>query len=286
MRLGRTAVLLLPLLAGGAALLGARAPSAADERSPETEDVLALIGARAGERIADVGCGRGTWTFTLAQAVGERGTVYAVDIDAKVLEVVRARQEREQAANVRIVQSTADDPRLPADALDVVFLNDVIDYVERPALPGFLSGIRAALKPDGRLVIRDPNGGPDRVIAACHRAGFGLVEAIVPLRNAPARTFAGGWYALKLRRAEPQPAVLPRLGEPARHGTRVLLAEELFRLGVLSRDELRGVWDRLRTHGPGEAGTASEADDLLRAAEALEVFPPELAATLRARLPR
>ena len=282
----RLLALVLPLVAGAAALLGRAPATLAEDRPQEADDVLALIGARAGEAIADVGCGRGTWTFMLAQAVGERGRVHAVDIDARVLEAVSARVEREKLGNVKVVHSSPDDPRLPKDALDVVFLNDVIDYVERPALAGFLAGIREALKADGRLVIRDPNGSPDRVIAECHRAGFALVEAIVPLRNAPVRTFAGGWYALKLRRAEPQAAVLPRLGEPTRHRTRVLLAEELFRLGVLTREELRGVWDALRTQDDGEGGPAAEARDLIQAGEALGLFGAEQAQALRGRVAR
>jgi SAM-dependent methyltransferase len=259
-------------------------PSAADEDTPEGDDVLALIGARPGEVIADVGCGRGTWTFPLARAVGEHGRVYAVDIDPKVLTVVRERVERDKAGNVTVVQSVPDDPGLPADSLDVVFLNDVIDYVERPALAGFLAGIHTALKGDGRLVIRDPNGGAERVISECYRAGFALVEAIIPLRNVPARSFAGGWYALKLRRAEVQPAILPRLGQPARHRTRLHLAEELFRGGLLSRDGLRAKWEAIRDAPGAFDPRTDESRDLIRAARAVGVLTDEEAEALTARL--
>ena len=247
-------------------------PSRAGEETPEGDDVLALIGARPGEVVADVGCGRGTWTFALARAVGEHGQVYAVDIDPKVLAVVHERVEREKAQNVRVVQSLPDNPTLPEDSLDVVFLNDVIDYVERPALAGFLAGIRTALKGDGRLVIRDPNGGSERVISECYRAGFALVEAIIPLRNAPARSFAGGWYALKLRRSEVQPAILPRLGQPARHRTSLHLAEELFRSGLLTRDQLRAKWEAIRDAPGAFDPKTDEARDLIRAARAVGVL--------------
>jgi SAM-dependent methyltransferase len=259
-------------------------PSRADDRPPEADDVLSLIGARAGESIADVGCGRGTWTFMLSQAVGAPGKVYAVDIDAKVLEAVSERIVREKVTNVEVVHSLPDDPRLKPDTLDVVFLNDVIDYVERSALAGFLAGIRAALKSDGRLVIRDPNGGCDRVISECHRAGFTLVEAILPLRNAPPRSFAGGWYALKLRRAEVQPAVLPRLGEPARHRTRLHLAEECFRAGLLTREELRSAWEASRDEPGAFDPAVDEALELVNAAECVGAMGKERAAALRAKI--
>jgi ubiquinone/menaquinone biosynthesis C-methylase UbiE len=270
---------LLTLLALAALAL----PLSADDRPVEADDVLALIGARSGETIADVGCGRGTWTFMLAQAVGPTGKVFAVDIDAKVLEAVDERIARENVTNVQTRHSLPDDPRLRKDTLDVVFLNDVIDYVERSALAGFLSGIREALKSDGRLVIRDPNGGCDRVIAECYRAGFALVEAILPLRNAPPRSFAGGWYALKLRRAEVQPAVLPRIGEPARHRMRLHLAEECYRTGLLTRDELRAIWEASRDEPGAFDPKVDEPRELIQAAEAVGVFGKERADALRAR---
>jgi arsenite methyltransferase len=269
-------ILCLALLAAG--------PAPAEEDEPAgDDDALALISARAGEAIADVGCGTGTWTFPLSRAVGAGGRVYAVDIDPRALAAVRSRVEREAVTNVTVVHSVPDDPSLPRDALDVVFLNDVIDYVDRSALAGFLAGIRQALRVDGRLVVRDPNGGADRVIAECYRAGFALVEAKIPLPRAPARSFATGWYALKLRKADVQPAILPRLGRPARHRTRLHLAEELFRAGVLTREQLRAKWEAIRdAPGPFDPAT-DEVRDLVRAARAVDVLTEEEAAAATRR---
>jgi SAM-dependent methyltransferase len=259
------------------------ASDAADPLPAEAAELLRLIAPRSGEAIADVGCGKGTWTFHLAQAVGPRGRVTAVDVDARSLEAVRERVTREAWAQVQVLRSLPDDPGLEASAYDAVLLNDVIDHVERAALAGFLAGIRAALKPDGRLVIRDPNGGADRVVAECHRAGFALVEALVPLPNPPPGSFAGGWYALKLRRAEPQHAILPRLGQPVRHRTRLFLAEELFRAGLIARDELRATWERIGERPQEGEAPHAEVLDLLRAAQALEILPPTRLAELRER---
>ena len=281
----RRVLLVSPGIAVLAALAWAALPRRAEDAPPASDDVLALISARAGETVADVGCGRGTWTFALAQAVGAHGKVLAVDIDPKVLATVRERVEKEALGNVEVITSLPDDPKLPKDTCDVVFLNDVIDYVERPALAGFLAGIRESLKGDGRLVIRDPNGGCDRVIAECYRAGFTLVEAMLPLRNAPARSFAGGWYALKLRRAAVQPAILPRLGQPSRHRTRLHLAEELFRSGLMTRDELRATWEAIRDAEGAFDRKVDEAEDLIHAAEATQAITAAQAALLRSRLP-
>jgi SAM-dependent methyltransferase len=264
--------------------LAASTPLKADPPSPEADDLLALIGPRSGEVVADVGCGRGTFTFPLAQAVGATGRVVAVDIDARVLEGVNERVLREGWKNVQVRHSLPDDPRLEAEGFDAILLNDVIDHVERDALAGFLAGLRAALKPEGRLVVRDPNGGADRVVAELFRAGFTLAEAMLPLRGAPPRSFTGGWYALKLRRGAPQHALLPRLGQPERHRTRLFLAEELFRAGLLDREGLRAAWERIQQRPGGADPATDDALDLVRAAEALEVLPQEALAALRARL--
>lgn len=269
-RLAGLAVLLASLLAAVW-----RAPARAEDESEDAErqSIFSLIEPRQGEVIADVGCGTGRWSFPLARAVGPHGRIYGVDIDPKKVEVARRRMRVEAVQNVEIIHSLPDDPMLPEGSLDAVFLNNVIDYVERRALAGFLEGIRLALKPAGRLLIRDPHGNPDRVIAECYRAGFTLIEAQVPLRGVPQPAFSSGWYALRLRRGESrQPAILPRLGKPERHRFRLHVAEELFREGLLSREELRSRWEEIQ-NAPGAFDPGSdEARDLLRAAVAIGVM--------------
>lgn len=264
-----------------------RIGEAEDDDGPQgREAVLAFIAPEPGEVVADLGCGRGAWTFPLARAVGEHGKVYAVDIDGDALAVVERTIEEKEIRNIELIQSVPDDPMLPKNTLDVVFLNDVIDYVKRGALVGFLEGIRVALKERGRLIIRDPNGGPGRVIAECYRAGFSLDEARIPLPDAPGRSFSSSWYALKLRRATHQHAILPRLGEPRRYRTRLHLAEELFRAGVIDRNEVSAIWDATGRLGRDFDPEVDEALDLIRAAEAVGTVDAKQAEALRKRVKR
>src|SRR5690242_20392010 len=51
-------------------------------------DCLRLSG---GESVLEIGCGTGAVTLPLAQAVGERGRVLAIDISEPMLEVARKR---------------------------------------------------------------------------------------------------------------------------------------------------------------------------------------------------
>lgn len=275
----RRLVLLLAL-----GLLLATGLRAEDDPADDREAILALLAPRRGERIADVGCGQGTWSVALAKAVGPQGRLFAVDIDPDAVAAARTRAEREHVENMEVRLSLPDDPGLERESVDAIFMNDVIDWVERPALAGFLEGLHSALKTDGRLVIRDPSGGPDRVIAELYRAGFSLVEAKIPLERAPSRSFGSNWYALKVRKSQVQPSILPRLGRPARHRVRLLLAEELYRYGVLTREELRATWESLRDR-PGPYDPAvDEAKDLVRALESLDVYDADEAQRLLERV--
>lgn len=253
------------------------------DRRDDREAILGLLAPRRGEHIADVGCGLGTWSVALAKAVGTEGRVYGIDIDPDAVAAAKARLAKENLPNIEVRLSLPDDPGLPPNTLDAIFLNDVIDWVERSALAGFLAGLRESLKEDGRLVIRDPSGGPDRVIAELYRAGFSLVEAKIPLESAPSRSFGTGWYALKVRRSHVQPSILPRLGRPARYRVRLQLAEELFRMGLLTRQELRAKWEAIRDRpGPFDP-EIDEARDLVAAARALDVLTEEEAARILER---
>jgi ubiquinone/menaquinone biosynthesis C-methylase UbiE len=276
----RTLLLILLSVLFPALLLLAGLQVEGDEQAEDRDAILGLLGPRRGETIADVGCGKGTWTFELARAVGPQGRVIAVDIDPDAVATVRARATADGAANVEVIQSVPDDPSLPADTLDAIFLNDVIDWVERRALAGFLAGLRGALKEDGRLVIRDPSGGPDRVISELYRSGFSLVEAKIPLEQTPSRSFSSGWYALKVRRSTVQPAILPRLGKPARYRFRLHLAEELYRSGLLTREAFRARWEAIRDQPGAYDPRVDEARDLVQAAEAVGVLDAEESAAI------
>jgi predicted methyltransferase len=104
-----------------------------------------------GSTVADVGAGSGYMTVKLAKKVGPQGKVYANDIQPGMLDLLNKRISRAKITNVTPVLGTQDDPKLPADALDLVLMVDVYHELSQPQL--MLRQIRAALKPGGRLVL-------------------------------------------------------------------------------------------------------------------------------------
>jgi SAM-dependent methyltransferase len=117
----------------------------------EPEKALDALGPLDGLIVADVGAGSGYFAVRLASRVGPKGRVYANDLQPEMLKMLGARLARERIANVTLVQGAVDDPKLPASSLDVVLMVDVYHEFSEPQK--MLRGVRAALKPNGRLVL-------------------------------------------------------------------------------------------------------------------------------------
>jgi len=117
--------------------------------------VMDEIGVKPGMTVADVGAGDGWFTFYLAERVGSPGRVIAEDIDAQALKVVRERCAQERVSNVSVLVGGMEDPKLPAGAVDVALMVNVLSALGNAK--NFLGNLAKGLKPDGRLVVIDWN---------------------------------------------------------------------------------------------------------------------------------
>ena len=135
------------------------------EQEEQPDRALDALGALTGLTVADVGAGSGYFTVRLAARVGPDGRVYANDLQPEMLKMLAARLSRERISNVTLIQGSADNPRLPANAIDLILMVDV--YHEFSAPQEMLRAMRAALKPGGRLVLleyrKEDPGVPIRV---------------------------------------------------------------------------------------------------------------------------
>ena len=123
------------------------------ERVQEEEPDVALDALKlaAGATVADVGAGSGYMTVKMAKRVGPTGKVYANDIQPQMLSMLKQRLDREKLANVELVLGAFDDPKLPANALDLILMVDVYHEFSQPQQ--MLRRMRESLKPGGRLVL-------------------------------------------------------------------------------------------------------------------------------------
>jgi SAM-dependent methyltransferase len=123
------------------------------ERQAEENPQLAIqiLALPAGAVAADIGAGSGYITELLSKAVGPTGRVYGVDIQPKMIELLRQRMAEHHLTNITPVLSEVADPKLPDNTLDLAIMVDVYHEMSEPQT--MLQHLRQALKADGRLVL-------------------------------------------------------------------------------------------------------------------------------------
>ncbi|MEW9853957.1 class I SAM-dependent methyltransferase [Novosphingobium sp. M1R2S20] len=185
--------------------LGANGFSSETERDSvnEAQTVMDLADITEGMSVADIGAGEGYYTVRLAQRVGSEGRVLAQDIDPDAVRDLGLRIERERLDNVSIKLGAEDDPRLPANSFDRVFLVHMYHEVTEPY--AFLWRLRPALRKGGSVIVvdvdrpTDSHGiSPALLFCEFEAVGFRLAEFV-------RKPQMQGYYA-RLEAAGPAPA--------------------------------------------------------------------------------
>ena len=108
---------------------------------------------RAGEVVLDLGSGGGIDVILSANRVGPTGVAYGLDMTDEMLALARRNAQEAGVTNVHFLKGVIEEIPLPADSIDVVISNCVINLsVDKPAV---LAEMGRVLKPGGRLGITD-----------------------------------------------------------------------------------------------------------------------------------
>ena len=168
----------------------AASADALTEPAMKAQDVIAFIGIKPGDRVADIVAGR--FIRALSAAVGPKGKLYAVQAE----EIIKVHPEIPPAlkkisddpayANVEVIVAPINAPALPGK-LDAVFIrqnyHDLHDKFMGPAdVPAFNRAVFAALKPGGVYVVLDhaaQAGSGLRDTEGLHRIDVATVKAEV-----------------------------------------------------------------------------------------------------------
>lgn len=133
---------------------------AARDEAGEAEFVMDWAGIQLGTTVADIGAGEGYYTIRLAERVGPKGRVLAQDINRGALDRLGDRVTREQLDNVAIKEGAADDPRLPENSFDRIFMVHMYHEIQEPY--AFLWRMRPALAKGGQVIVVDRDRATDR----------------------------------------------------------------------------------------------------------------------------
>ena len=121
---------------------------------------MELADVRPGMFIADIGAGEGYYTVRLSPLVGRTGRVLAEDIVPETRDTLARRVQRENLDNVAVKLGKPEDPLLPDNSFDRIFMIHMYHEIEMPS--EFLWHLRNDLKKDGRVVVVDADRPTDR----------------------------------------------------------------------------------------------------------------------------
>jgi ubiquinone/menaquinone biosynthesis C-methylase UbiE len=116
-------------------------------------EVLTALQLKPGETIADIGAGSGYFTLRLAAHVGDKGRVFAVDIDPEMIRYLNRRVRDAGVRNVQTILADPDDPLLPDASVDRFFVVDTWHHIDKPV--EYLAHMKKVLKPGGQVVMID-----------------------------------------------------------------------------------------------------------------------------------
>ncbi|TDB95497.1 methyltransferase domain-containing protein [Micromonospora fluostatini] len=118
---------------------------------PLGTELVRCAGIRPGERVLDVGSGRGAVLFPAAQATGPTGHVTAIDLAPAMVSLTAQDVTRAGLTHVDVRIGDAQQPDLPPGGFDVVLAGMVVFLLPEPERA--LRAYARLLRPPGRLAV-------------------------------------------------------------------------------------------------------------------------------------
>jgi ubiquinone/menaquinone biosynthesis C-methylase UbiE len=171
-----------------AQVMGHEGASWLDRPEREVEEapslLLKALKLKPGMTIADIGAGSGYLTFPMARLVGPKGTVFAVDIQPEMLEIIVQKMPEQKVKNIVPILGTITDPKLPPNSTDLALMVDVYHEFDHPY--EMTEAMVKGLKKGGRLVFVEYRKEDPRVpIKEVHKLSVAQVRkemTIFPLK--------------------------------------------------------------------------------------------------------
>ncbi|MEO7675466.1 MAG: class I SAM-dependent methyltransferase [Verrucomicrobiota bacterium] len=156
-----------------------------EREAEENSDLMVnSLQLKEGEQVADIGAGSGYISRKLSKKVGEKGAVYAVEIQQEMLDILTNKAVQAGVRNIKSVLGTITDPKLPGGSIDTILLVDVYHEFDHPF--EMTQAMCNALKPGGRIVFVEYRGeDPNVPIKLVHKMTVAQLRkemAVHPLR--------------------------------------------------------------------------------------------------------
>jgi len=152
------------------------------------DQVIEALELSEGDVIADIGAGGGYFIGKFSKRVGNRGHVYAVDVQDIMITLLKERVKKDNFDNVTVIKGRFETPMLPSKSVDIAFFSSV--YKEISERIEYMKEVRKSLKREGKVAILEfyKDGGfagpeygdriyESQVIEELEKAGFVLTRS-------------------------------------------------------------------------------------------------------------
>jgi len=136
--------------------------------------VLQALGLKKGQKVLEVGCGPGFFTFPAAQIVGSDGCVYALDVNPFAVKYIFKKIQQKGVANVEAHHANAAETNLPGNHIDLAFFIGVPHVAG--GLQPVLSELNRVLKPNGEVSFHLGRWSEEALVGEMDTSGFELME--------------------------------------------------------------------------------------------------------------
>lgn len=122
-------------------------------------------GIQRGMKVVEIGCGSGAFTTFVARAVGNKGFVYALDIQPEMLHQLEnklSQPENKDINNINLIESSAYNLPFDNNSIDLVYMVTV--FGEIPDRNKALKEIKRVLRSNGLLAISELFLDPDYLL--------------------------------------------------------------------------------------------------------------------------
>lgn len=120
------------------------------EEEEQPAKLMKALNIKPGMSVCDLGAGSGYFTWRLSKLVGDKGKVFAVDIQQEMLDYLNEQAKKLKVTNVQSVLGTETDPKLPANSVDLILMVDVYHEFNYPY--EMVEAMVKSLKVGGRIV--------------------------------------------------------------------------------------------------------------------------------------
>jgi len=116
-----------------------------------TRTILTKIGLKEGDVFADIGCGIGYFSIPAADVIGPKGIVYALDVQAEMLEELDKKIKENKINNIRTIITDKYDFKLEDDSVSYAFICTVLHEIDDGV--AFINETKRILAAGGKIAV-------------------------------------------------------------------------------------------------------------------------------------